>query len=262
MFNRCHLCFAAALALMVGFAQSASAVQLNFSFQLNSVGDKPLFMYDNAGTDSIADDSFHVTAGTTEVDLVAERDGGGAVLFEGIDRAEFSLMTTSVNSVSFVPDLNRFVFDLAGEFAFNENDGGPTILAGSFDSAKLNIRAIDVGDGKYVLAAGETFFDFSTMGSLYTTAGPSLDPLFGPGEVLGGFQTMHFTMNGLSESDPNADIGSAITVMENVDLQTFDVLDSFVFDSSYSGVSDLIPEPASALLALMGLSAIAFRRKA
>jgi hypothetical protein len=233
------------------FVASAKAVQVNFSFQANSVTDKPLFTYDNNGTDSSLDDTLAVTAGTTGVDLSVQVEGGLSVDFND---AQFTF-AADVTGISFDAGVGRFMFNLAGDFAFTTNDA-QGIVSGSFDSGKLNVRALDLGNGKYRLVAGESLFSFATDGTLYTTSGPALDALTG-GQTLAGFQTMHFTVTGIAEVD-----GGDIMVMENVPGQLYDVLESFVFNSSYSGSSELVPEPATVGLSVLGLLVLARRRKA
>lgn len=252
MLTRSRLCVAAALAGMMMVA-SANAVTVAFSFETNSVANKPLFTY---FTNGVEPDTFAVTAGTTNVDLTAEILGGAPSV--DFDDAKFTLQST-VTGVSFDSSVGRFVFNLAGTFAFTTS-ADVAIVSGSFDMGKLNVRATSLGGGKYKVVAGESFFSFATDGTLYTSSGPALAPVIGA-QTLSGSQTMHFTALGITESDPFGDIGSDITIMETVAGQVFDVLDDFSFNSSYSGTSELVPEPASIGLGVLGLIVLARRRK-
>ncbi|QNN23385.1 PEP-CTERM sorting domain-containing protein [Planctomycetales bacterium ZRK34] len=219
-----------------------------FSFQTNSVADQPLFTY---STNGVADDTVAVTSGTTSVDLTAEILGGSSIDF---DDAKFTLEAT-VTSIEFNSAVGRFTFNLAGTFAFTTSSD-ELIVGGSIGDASLNVRGFDIGMDTYQIVAGESMLSFTTLGDIYTSQGAALVPLIGA-QDLDGSQTLNFTVLGIDSVT-----GGAIQVQESVAGQVYEVLDDFNFNSSFSGVSDLVPEPASVGLGLMGVMLLVRRKKA
>jgi hypothetical protein len=135
---------------------------------------------------------------------------------------------------------------------FTISDGVDTIMSVAFENAELHFQATASGSDFKLARAGASFIGNNALpGQIVTyTAGTNAAFLAMLGGMdVGGSQEFSFTVE-------NLDGG----MMINGD--PLGVEDDFEFSSSFSGQSELIPEPAALGMIGLGLLVIARRRAA
>lgn len=234
----------AVLVAMACAVHPAQAVVI-LGFEINSINPLPLFSHQALDPGDITDDT--LTAGS-EVDFTVTINGVAVPDAAGFQNAYFSY-EASLTSVEQQGNFSILHYD--GSFRFDTSapvDDTTLILAGDFSDMQLIFFSpggtISFGIG---LSVGVT------DGSLYT-AGPQLTPYLPAGFVLGNTQTANFTVDLLDIDDPSG-------LIELNDERELTVTDDFTFSSSFSGSSDLVPEPATAVFAIAGLATVFARRR-
>jgi len=227
--------------LIAAPAFAATPFDIDFGFDMNTVSVEPLFTFDGASQTITAD-----TAATA--DLTVDQDDVRVATFED---AKFELGAELVNVAPLSSSTMELTF--AGGFAFTESvaDGGDTIVTGNFDSAKMFLIGSQVGSTFTAFFASDLFTSSQSEGDFYD-AEAALEDVLGP-VTLQSPQDMFFT------STEFGSLNGTVTVVE--DGQGGFTFEDFVFDSSYSGHVDAIPEPATlSVLGLAGLAVIRRRR--
>lgn len=244
----------AAMIFALSVAPAANAVVM-VGFKLGTIGSEPLFTYDTNGTaGDLTDDT--LSAANT-VDFTVTVDGGPEVVFNG---ANFQLNTSSTPIISDNAGGTEVGFILDGSFTISTL--ADTILTVNFSGAELNIPATPFNGSRFLSNAGGSFFANTAIGhGVEYVAGdnPTFNGLIGD-MVFDGAQEFSFTVENLAEADPNADTGSTIIVQPDGEIGG-SVLDDFNFSSSFSGQSELIPEPATIGVVGLGLMILARRRR-
>lgn len=242
-----------AMILALSVAPAAKAVVM-VGFRLGTVGSTPLFTYSNNGTVGNLTDDTLVAANT--VDFSVSVDGAPETIFNGAG-FNFSLSEAPTILAS-GPNVTLF---LTGSFSIT--DGMDTVLTVGFENAELHFNASNVGNNFTVntngTAGGSLIGNNAIPGQVVTyTAGDSAAflSLLG-GMDFGGAQEFSFTVESLDEANPMGDIGSNLVF--NGDPEG--VGENFVFSSSFSGQSELVPEPAALGMVGIGMLLIARRRR-
>lgn len=222
-------------------ARSASAV-VTLGFEINSISDRPLFLYQTNGTDSVTDDTL---IAENNVDFTVTVEGSPVPTFDG---AIFEMSADLVNLERVGP---FYVLTFDGSFSARDGASGDSIIAAEFSGAQM-LLMVGMGGG---ISFGQNL-SLTTVAppSLYT-AGPELLPFLPAGLDLGGSQSMNFTVELL------ANVGDGPIVISGTSLQDGEIGDDFTFDSSFSGMSELVPEPTTTALLIAGLAAMSRRRR-
>ncbi|QNN23384.1 PEP-CTERM sorting domain-containing protein [Planctomycetales bacterium ZRK34] len=242
-----------AMVFALAVAPAAKAVVM-VGFKLGSVGTTPLFTYSNSGTVGDLTDDTLVAANT--VDFSVSVNGGTETTF---DDAEFNFSLSEAPTIlASGSDVTLF---LTGSFTVS--DGVDDILTVSFSNAELHFNATQFGNDYMVntngTAGGSIFANnlLPTQDVVYTAGtNATFLGLLG-GMDFGGAQELSFTVESLDEAVPFMDGGTDLIF--NGDPEG--VGENFVFSSSFSGQSELVPEPAALGMIGMGLLVIVRRRR-
>ena len=246
-----------AMILALSVAPAAKAVVM-VGFKLGTIGSTPLFTYNNGGTaGNLTDDT--LTAANT-VNFTVSVDGAPETVFNS---AQFDFNLSSAPTIA--SDASGITLFLTGSFSIK--DGTPahdTILTVDFTNAELHFLATGIG-GNYTVqtngtAGGMINGNNAIPGQSVTyTAGTNATflGLLG-GMDFGGAQEFGYTVESLDEANPFADMGSTLAFGTN---NGGSVGENFVFSSSFSGQSELVPEPAALSMVGLGLLLIARRRR-
>lgn len=229
-------------------AQSASAV-VTLGFEINSIESPPLFEHHTNGTSTVTDDT-----------LTADN----AVSF-----------TVRVNGTP-APTFNNAQFTYNADLVNYSNNGIGVELqyAGTFElrtAANELILSANFSQASTLLLAGGLFATplaaFTAGEPLIYTPGPALMVLLPDDMTLGPEQSANFTVDNLTAWEGNFDnglpIGTDLVTFSGTTFQDGTLDDNFIFDSSFSGTSELviIPEPTSLALFLGGIALIARRSR-
>lgn len=237
-----------AMILALSVAPAAKAVVM-VGFKLGTIGSQPLFTYDNNGTPTNLTDDTLAAANT--VNFSVSVDGGPETIFSN---AGFDFNLAAPPTITAAGSDVTFFLD--GSFTIS--DGADSVLTVDFEGAELHFNATPAGGGDFILSkAGANFIgnDAIPGQSVTYTAGSSatfLDLL--NGLDFGGSQEFSFTVETLNEANPFFDAMTMIMVSDEPGVG-----ESFVFDSSFSGQSELVPEPAA--LSMIGLGVLAMVRR-
>lgn len=253
MFKAKVLLAAAVAGLSLLTAGHASAI-VTLGFEINSIGDAPLFEYRTGGTAAVTNDTLHAD---NTVQFTVSVDGTPVPAFAG---ATFQFDADLVNlqrTSSF------YVLTFAGQFALYDGEASAEnlIVSAQFDEAQMLLlrsgTRISFGLGmSQMVGEGDS--------PLYTV-GPALQPFLPADMFLGGDQTMNFTIEELaswagqySGTDP---ITTGAVFISGTDMISGMIASNFIFDSSFSGTSDLlVPEPATLAMLLGGVGGLVRRR--
>ena len=208
------------VALAFTLTQAANAV-VTIGFEINSIGQSPLFEYSGNGTPTVTDDTL---SASNTVAFTVRVDGNAVPTFDD------AIFTFDANLVNFNQTASSVELQFDGTFTV-ETSSNELILSASFQNATTLLIANGLFNTPISSYAGSE--------PLIYQPGPALMPHLPPMMTLGAPQTMGFTIEIVPFGTP--------VVFTGTDLQDGEFASSFFFNSSASGSAELvdIPEPAT-----------------